>query len=78
MEQIKAYEIVKGNTDGSLFPGDIIWFSANGDLNCCTPPSGCIAKEELNPQMMDFEAKESSKYVVKCYSGVECAEKRIK
>ena len=35
MEKLKLYTVTKPSSDGTFVAGDIIWLSANGDLNSC-------------------------------------------
>jgi hypothetical protein len=33
IEPLKVYKVIKGNTEGGITEGDIIWQSENGNLN---------------------------------------------
>ena len=58
-----AYRVTKGNTDGSLVLGDIIYLDGvDGSLNLCGAFGGWHDKEELTPEIMDFEAEEATDY----------------
>lgn len=58
-----AYKVVKGNSDGSVLAGDIIYIdSKNGDLVANT--IGWLSSDELTEEIMDFEAEESKEYEV--------------
>lgn len=53
-----VYKITKGNTDQSLFAGDRISFSPNGDLNYLdSRQGGWISKEDLVDSVTDFECE---------------------
>lgn len=68
-----AYKVVKGNSDGSVLAGDIIYIdSKNGDLVANT--IGWLSSDELTEEIMDFEgglihgkqnAREPKKYARK-------------
>lgn len=55
-----AYKVVKGNSDGSVLAGDIIYIdSKSGDL---VENIGWLSHDELTPEIMDFEAEVSTEY----------------
>lgn len=56
-----AYKVVKGNSDGSVLAGDIIYIdSKSGDLVANTV--GWLFHDELTSEIMDFEAEVSNEY----------------
>lgn len=58
-----AYHVTKGNSDGSVLAGDIIYVdSKSGDLVANTV--GWLSSDELTKEIMDFEAEESKEYEV--------------
>ena len=66
--------VTKGNTDGSLVEGDIVHYDAKGDLVLHLPSvygGGWMSKEELTPEITDFEYVEHEKYAVKSINGRE-------
>lgn len=44
MEKLKLYTVTKPSSDGTFVTGDIIWLSANGDLNSCKG-KGCSQRQ---------------------------------
>ena len=56
-----AYKVIKGNSDGSVLAGDIIYIdSKSGDLVANTV--GWLSHDELTQGIMDFEAEVSTEY----------------
>ena len=52
-----VYRVRKGNTDGSVLIGDIVvLLSLDGSLNLFGEYGGWLEKDELTPEIMDFEA----------------------
>ena len=47
MDKLKAYTVIKSSTDKTIEVGDIIWLSANGDLNSIKG-QGWLSEEEWN------------------------------
>ena len=47
MDKLKAYTVIKSSTDKTIEVGDIIWLSANGDLNSIKG-RGWLSEEEWN------------------------------
>ena len=73
---MKPYRVTKGNTDGCLHKGDLIWISKNGILNRATAPSGFLMPDELNDEILDFEAEVDSKYEIFVTAYAEGVRKR--
>ena len=58
MDKLKAYTVIKSSTDKTIEVGDIIWISANGDLNSIKG-QGWLSEEEWNVDgTNDFEVEE--------------------
>ena len=58
MDKLKAYTVIKSSTDKTIEVGDIIWLSANGDLNSIKG-QGWLSEKEWNVDgTNDFEVKE--------------------
>ena len=58
--------VTKGNSDGSIFKGDIVHYDARGDLILHLPKQGgWMNKEDLTPHITDFEYVEHDEYEVK-------------
>ena len=53
------YCVTKGNSDGSIFVGDIIMLDKDGDIVC--DKVGWFEKDHLTPDVMDFEVEEADK-----------------
>lgn len=59
LEKGIAYEVIKGNTDGSIEKGDLIWLSSNYDL-CSVKGQGWLSEEEWHlPTVNDFKVKKA-------------------
>ncbi len=59
-----VYRVTKGNTDGSIEAGDIIYIDKNdGSLVNCKA-NGWLNKDELVPKVMDFEYEPADDYEV--------------
>ena len=57
MEKLKLYTVTKPSSDGTFVAGDIIWLSANGDLNSCKG-KGWLSKAEWDSSgTNDFEVE---------------------
>ncbi|WP_270422277.1 hypothetical protein [Fusicatenibacter saccharivorans] len=57
MEKLKLYTVTKPSSDGTFVTGDIIWLSANGDLNSCKG-KGWLSKAEWDASgTNDFEVE---------------------
>ena len=70
MENLKAYKIIRGSTDGTFQPGDIIWKSLNGDINSAYD-RGWITPSEVDHKTLDFEVEEADDYEVIKIGGSE-------
>ena len=58
MDKSKAYTVIKSSTDKTIEVGDIIWLSANGDLNSIKS-QGWLSEKEWNIDgTNDFEVEE--------------------
>ena len=58
MDKLKLYTVTKPSSDETLQVGDIIWLSANGDLNN-VKAKGWLSKDEWDVVgTNDFEAEE--------------------
>lgn len=65
MEKLKLYTVTKPSSDGTFVTGDIIWLSANGDLNSCKG-KGWLSKAEWDASgTNDFEV-EPCKTLFRC------------
>lgn len=53
-EILIAYRVIKGNTDGCIEAGDLIYFFEDGCLVCSEV--GFLPSEELSAEILDFEA----------------------
>lgn len=53
------YRVTKGNSDGSIFVGDVIMLDKDGDIVC--DKTGWLEKNQLTPDVMDFEVEEADK-----------------
>lgn len=79
LRKLKPYRITKGNTDGNIIPGVLIWQSENGMLNICDKyGGGFLNGDELTPEMMDFEADIDNDYEIVVTSRSEQIIKRSK
>ena len=58
-----VYRVTKGNTDGCVEIGDILVLDGeDSSLNIFITGGGWLDKEELTPEIMDFEAEEATDY----------------
>ena len=76
MEKLKLYTVIKGNTDGTLMVGHVIWISENGDLNIAQD-KGWLDKDEWNnPKTKDFAVEPCEDYYLEVKNGHEIVCKR--
>lgn len=55
--------VTKGNTDGSVIKGDRVYYAPDGSLNMIdTKYGGWLEKDELTPEITDFEYVVDKKY----------------
>jgi len=67
-KRIPLLIVTKGNSDGSLFKGDIVHYDIDGKLVLHLPDKmggGWMEKEDLTPAITDFEYVEHDKYEVR-------------
>lgn len=71
MEKLKLYTVTKSSSDGTFKVGDIIWLSANGDLNNAMG-GGWLSKEEWDVnETNDFEVEICNDYYLDIIDGSE-------
>lgn len=63
MQTDTVYRVTKGNTDGSIRAGDLIYIDSRDD-SLVLPGEGWLDKEELTPPVMDFEYKLDARWKV--------------
>lgn len=63
LEKLKPYRIVKQSTDKTFVAGDVIWISANGDINSING-MGWITPKEEEAETYDFETEEAHDWEV--------------
>ena len=63
MQTDTVYRATKGNTDGSIRAGDLIYIDSRDD-SLVLPGEGWLYKEELTPPVMDFECKLDARWKV--------------
>lgn len=66
--------VTKGNSDGSIFKGDIVHYDIRGNLVLHLPDKqggGWIEKSELTPAITDFQYAKHEKYEIKIINGRE-------
>lgn len=54
MQTDTVYKVVKGNTDGSIRAGDLIYIDRRNGSLVLPGAKGWLDKEELTPSVMDF------------------------
>ena len=75
MDKLKAYTVIKSSTDKTIEVGDIIWLSANGDLNS-VKGRGWLSEEEWNIDgTNDFEVEECTTHYLDITNGTESVRK---
>lgn len=75
MEKLKLYTVTKSSSDETLQVGDIIWISANGDLNNAMV-GGWLSEEEWDTDgINDFEVKECTTHYLDIINGSEIIRK---
>jgi len=68
IKRLPLLVVTKGNSDGSLFKGDIVHYDIDGKLVLHLPDKmggGWMEKEDLTPAIIDFEYVEHDKYEVR-------------
>lgn len=66
--------VTKGNSDGSIFEGDIVHYDIRGNLVLHLPDKqggGWIEKSELTPAITDFQYTKNEKYEIRIVNGKE-------
>ena len=66
--------VTKGNSDGSIFKGDVVHYDGKGNLVLHLQDKqggGWMEKADLTPAITDFQYVEHEKYVVKSINGRE-------
>ena len=57
--------VTKGNTDGSVIKGDRVYYAPDGSLNLIDAKyNGWLEKDELTPEVTDFEYVVDKKYEI--------------
>ena len=75
MDKLKAYTVIKSSTDKTIEVRDIIWLSANGDLNSIKG-QGWLSEEEWNIEgTNDFEVEECRTHYLDITNGSESIRK---
>ena len=75
MDKLKAYTVIKPSTDKTIEVGDIIWLSANGDLNSIKG-QGWLFEEEWNIDgTNDFEVCQCTTHYLDIINGSEIIRK---
>ena len=71
MDKLKAYTVIKSSTYKTIEVVDIIWISANGDLNI-VKGQGWLSEEEWNVDgTNDFEFEECTTHYLDITNGSE-------
>ena len=55
LEPNKVYKVTKGNTDGSVLPGDLIFIDGKDGALVVPAAKGWLEKNEQTQSVMDFE-----------------------
>lgn len=58
LETDKVYKVTKGNTDGSILAGDLVFIDGEDGALVVPKGKGWINKNEQTPEVMDFEVDE--------------------
>ena len=75
MDKLKAYTVIKSSTDKTIEFGDIVWLSANGDLNSIKG-QGWLSEEEWNIEgTNDCEVEECRTHYLDITNGSESIRK---
>lgn len=75
LEKMKPYRITKKSSDGTFFPGEIIWVSEDGGINS-VHGGGFIYPDEGDSETWDFEAEYAKDWEVIAVDGHEFCRKR--
>ena len=76
LETLKPYRVTKSSSDRAFVSGDIIWMSANGDINI-VQAAGCINPHEVGSQTLDFEVEVALNFEIVKGNGSEMC-RRVK
>lgn len=76
MEKLTLYEVVKSSSDKTIKVGDIIWLSANDDLNIAQGKGWLLKDEWKQPETNDFEIRPCTTYYLDIGPGYERIKKR--
>lgn len=77
MEKLKLYTVTKSSSDENVQVGDVIWISANGDLNFAKEKAWLATEEWDHPQTNDFEVDECKDYYLDVLQGMEIVKKKM-
>ena len=75
LEKMKPCRITKKSSDGTFFPGEIIWVSEDGGINS-VHGGGFIYPDEGDSATWDFEAEYAKDWEVIAVDGHEFCRKR--
>ena len=64
MEKDIAYRVIKGNTDGSIEKGDLIYIDSRDGSIVCKQACGWFDKEELDNTITDFKCEKDKDLVI--------------
>ena len=81
LKTIPLLVVTKGNSDGSIFKGDIVHYDSKGNLVLHLPDKqggGWMEKAELTPAITDFQYVEHEKCEIKVVNGREYVVKKGK
>lgn len=57
LEPNKIYKVIKSNTDGSILTGDLVYIDGRNGSLVVPKGKGWLNKDELTPDVMDFEVE---------------------
>ena len=64
LRNLVPYLVTKGNTDGSVLAGDIVWLGKDKSLSVAGNGNGWIPVDEQTESIMDFQAEERTEYIL--------------
>ena len=67
MTKINVLLVTKGNTDGCIQANDRVYYLPDGTLMCCG--CGWLEKDELTPEITDFEYIIDPEHIATCING---------
>lgn len=64
MQKDTMYKVTRGNTDGSIQAGDLIYIDKSSGMLVNPKAKGWLTPDELTPSVMDFQCERVPNYKI--------------